>query len=549
MNILLNAFKTTFSLYTRHGLRAGALVVLMTTLGGGARADQFANPLDVRLADPQVLYDNGVYYMYATSNIAGFKVWTSSDLVNWRDRGAAYRRTASTWGRNRFWAPEVIKYGSTYYMFYGAGGAPNDVMRICVASSASPLGPFIDIAAPLWDDGKSYIDAHVFIDSDGQRYLFASQDMSMPADGNSHIVVAKLNASMTGLTTAITDCIVPSVSWEYAGNRWNEAPFVVKHGNYYYMLYSGNVYSSSNYAVGYATATSPMGPWTKYSGNPVLKKATGVSGPGHCSVVKSPDGTEDWIVYHTHQQASGGGERQLAIDRMRFVPPGSGPARLVVDGPTLTMQNAPSGTPSFPAGGSDEFNGNSLNRNRWLIFNEVSNQFNVTGGYLRITARDGDTHAASRADQENIFLQYPPYEDYEITTKVNFLPLQNYEQACLYVWQDHNNYIRFSNAWIGRRRWEMAVEKDAVFSSQQVNNSLGADAWFRIRKVGNTYTFWAAPTGTTWSQVGSAVNVNLIDRKVGLGATAGGSGRSVNALFDYFHVTPINTSVDDWAIY
>lgn len=517
-------------------------------------ADQFANPLDVRLADPHVLLDNGVYYLYATSAGNGYKVWTSSDLVNWRDRGLAFRTTSSSWAKNRFWAPEVIKHQGKYYLFYSAGGGPDDVMRICVASATSPLGPFADIAAPLFDNGQSYIDAHCFIDTDGQAYLYCSQDMSAPADNKSETVVARLNSTFTGLSSGITLCITPDNSWEIAGGgfKWNEAPAVLKRGGYYYMLYSGNVYSSPNYAIGYATATTPFGPWTKYSGNPIVKKTATVSGPGHCSVTTSPDGQEQWLVYHTHQQLSGGGQRQLAIDRISFENQIAGPARLMVPGaPSETMQAAPSGAAPFPVGGSDEFiTGPGLDRTRWTVFNEDSSSYLFSSSALVISTVDGDVYADSRANHQNIFLQYPPWEDFEATTKVNFAPAQDFEQASLFVWQDHNNFIRFSNASIfGQKSFEIAVETNANYASQVIAHNFSADFWLRIKKTGSLYVFYASANGSTWSLIGAPRTVNLIDRKIGFGAASPGSGRRLSAAFDYFRVESGLSSVDAWSLY
>jgi len=501
------------------------------------------------IADPQVLLDNGTYYLYGTGGVKGTKVWTSPDLVNWRDRGAAFRAPASSWGQDRFWAPEVIKTNGKYYLFYSAGGA-DGVMRICVATANSPLGPFSDVAAPLWDDGKAYIDAHVFIDTNGQAYLYCSQDMSVPADGRSDVVVAKLSPSLTSLASAPALCISPSVAWEGGGNKWNEAPSVIKHGSYYYLLYSGNVYSSPNYSIGYAYSTSPLGPWTKYAGNPIVKKTATVSGPGHCSVTTSPDGQQLWLVYHTQQQLSGGGERQLAVDRIAFVDQPSGPALLTVPGgPSTAMQTEPSGAPDFPTGGTDEFNTSSINRGRWVIFNENSANHNPTGSVLEISTVDGDVYEDTRANEQNIFLQYPPSQDFEVTAKINFSPGQNFEQVSLFAWQDHNNYLRFSQAWINGKKYEIGLEQNASFTAQQAANSLGSNFYLRLNKQGTTYRCYGSSNGSSWSAIGQPVTANFSDLKIGLAAASPNSGRKLTAAFDYFRVEPLASGVTDWSVY
>lgn len=109
------------------------------------------------------------------------------------------------------------------------------------------------------------------------------------------------------------------------------------------MTYSANHYADPDYGVGYASADSPLGMWTKSDDNPILSKAlaSGVSGPGHNSITRSPDGSEWFMIYHSHADVSRpSGRRILNIDRMIFHPDGS----LEVLGPTRSPQPFPSGT-------------------------------------------------------------------------------------------------------------------------------------------------------------------------------------------------------------
>lgn len=103
-------------------------------------------------------------------------------------------------------------------------------------------------------------------------------------------------------------------------------------------MYSANYFGGKNYAVGYATSSSPLGPFKKASNNPVLQKNTEnggvVSGTGHNSVTISPDGKEMLCVYHGRTLKTGE-NRVVFIDRMEVLPDGT----LVVHGPTTLMDS------------------------------------------------------------------------------------------------------------------------------------------------------------------------------------------------------------------
>src|SRR5690606_12887748 len=123
------------------------------------------------IADPHALFYDGVYYLYGTHTadwpnmVNGIKVYTSTDLANWTAQPGWALHRDDSWGDNRFWAPEVIERDGTFYMYYAVEE------RLAVATSDSPLGPFVQqVKAPLHAD-IGEIDAHVFTDDDGKSYL------------------------------------------------------------------------------------------------------------------------------------------------------------------------------------------------------------------------------------------------------------------------------------------------------------------------------------------------------------------------------------------
>ncbi|MEJ7587674.1 MAG: family 43 glycosylhydrolase [Ferruginibacter sp.] len=144
----------------------------------------FQNPLDVRLADPYVLYEDSMgYFMYGTGGGAsnGFSTYSSKDLVNWKNEGQVYfGNNENGWGNGDYWAPEVYKVKGKYYMFYSAQWKVNPThelenFRIGVAVADKPTGPFTDInEVPVFDPGYPIIDANVLFDN-GKAYLYYSR--------------------------------------------------------------------------------------------------------------------------------------------------------------------------------------------------------------------------------------------------------------------------------------------------------------------------------------------------------------------------------------
>lgn len=314
---------------------------------------RYCNPLDVTMADPFVFRHGGAYYLYGTydpSPNSGLVVYTSGDLVSWEKRGVILEKTEDTWSQSHFWGAEVVPVGGEFYLFYNASHNKNGAerplnMRVCLAKGKSPLGPFTEFKAPLYTPrpGDEAIDQNIFIDDDGRAYMY----FTIVTAGRNDVRVARLKKDMTALEGEPVECLRPTEPWE--SHAWNghlvaEGAYVLKRKGYYYLIYTANHFLDPNYSIGYAVSRSPMGPWKKYEGNPILRKTDHISGPGNGMVVPSPDGSELFIVYHVHNGPDRVLPRKLAIDRLRFVPRKGGPDIIVADGPTHTPQPMPSGS-------------------------------------------------------------------------------------------------------------------------------------------------------------------------------------------------------------
>lgn len=256
----------------------------------------------ILLADPTVFYNNGLYYLYGTTSGdvpigEGFQVYTSSDLKTWKGPAGAQNGLAlkkgDTFGDKGFWAPQVLSYKNKFYMIYTANE------NIAVAVSDSPLGPFkSESKEPIIKTGNQ-IDPFLFIDEDGKKYLYHVR----LTNGN-RIFVAEINDDLQSIKPeTLTECISGVLPWENTQNvSWpvTEGPTVLKHNGLYYMIYSANDFRNPDYAVGYATAKSPLGPWEKATESPIIsRKDVGINGVGHGDVFYDKNGKMKYVL-HTH---------------------------------------------------------------------------------------------------------------------------------------------------------------------------------------------------------------------------------------------------------
>ncbi|CAM4015599.1 glycoside hydrolase family 43 protein [Gillisia limnaea] len=341
----------------------------------------YSNPLDVKFGDPYILNDgDGNFYMYGTGGgaIDGFATYYSNDLVNWELRGQVYTgKLKNSWAIGDFWAPEVYKFNDKYYMFFSAQWKDNpdnelENFKIGVAVADKPTGPFEDLQnKPLFDPGYPIIDANVFKDSDGKFYLYYSRvAYKHPVESEiadwakekgwfdeieeSWVYGIELKNDFTGVIGEPVLLLRPpmalddrnaewesrSVTSKEVNRRWTEGSYTFKHKDTYYMMYSANFYGGENYAVGYGTASSPLGIYKKADNNPVLQKniegGGNVTGTGHNSLVFSSDSTKIYTVYHGRTKATGD-ERVVFIDELKILEDG----KLIIEGPTTELKPKP----------------------------------------------------------------------------------------------------------------------------------------------------------------------------------------------------------------
>lgn len=261
------------------------------------------------IGDPFIISADDAYYMYATSFVAeGFKVWRSADLHNWEDLGVCLDLNNS-WTCRDYWAPEVVYHNGKFIMHFTARRKSDDSLRIGVAVSERPEGPFVDVHnGPMFDFGYAAIDGHVYIDDDGQAYFYYSKDCSenyvTPTLRVSQMCVCRLSDDLLNLIGEPITLFGPSEDFDFkivGDQAWNEGPYVLKQDGVYYMTYSANCYASRDYCICLAKATDPLGPFQKGTGPILTCGAPGedFSGPGHNAFFHDREGKLK-MTFHIH---------------------------------------------------------------------------------------------------------------------------------------------------------------------------------------------------------------------------------------------------------
>lgn len=267
------------------------------TVGMVRATDTGEGPVfDRDFPDPSVIADGRRYYAFSTQTAwepAGhvFPILASRDLSTWSYVGDVFSAPPA-WGRGDWWAPAVVKRNQTYFLYY-SGYANSGMHCVAVATADVAAGPYTDHGPIACQDGPEavgYIDASPLV-AGGKGYLYFS------VDGPDHhsISVMPLSEDMLGVAGPHVELLKVTESWERAGNGTVEGPSIFAWGSTYVMLYSGGDWRQA-YGMGYAIATSPMGPFVK-SETPLLRNGGSLVGPGGGSFFVDLSG-RPWMAYH-----------------------------------------------------------------------------------------------------------------------------------------------------------------------------------------------------------------------------------------------------------
>ncbi|GAB3809571.1 glycoside hydrolase family 43 protein [Spirosoma humi] len=288
-------------------------ILLLTSYHALAQAKQ-----EIFFADVTIYTEAGKYYLTGSrggdGGPPGFALLESKDLKTWAvpakandSLGIILTKGDHTFGTKGFWAPQILKDKGVYYLTYTADE------QTALAQSTSLLGPYRQKEVRPIDGSEKNIDSYLFKDTDGKYYLYCVR-----FNKGNYLYVAEFDLK-TGTINAKTlkRCFEQTQAWEATPNFKSapimEGPTVIKLRNKYYLFYSANHFQNIDYAIGYAVADSPYGPWVKYTGNPIIHRSiVGENGSGHGDLFEGLD-KQLYYVYHIHNSSDKVGPRRTRI--------------------------------------------------------------------------------------------------------------------------------------------------------------------------------------------------------------------------------------------
>lgn len=304
--------------------KIGICFVSLLFMGGlHAQDSLFTNPLLPSGADPWAVYNNGYYY-YTNTTQNNITIWKTKNIANLATAQKKVVFTPPAFGgySKELWAPEIHRIKNKWYVYFAADSGRNSSHRLWVLRNnrKDPFKGKWKIKGKLTTPGDKWsIDGTVY-NHNGQLYLlWSGWEGDVNYQQNIYIAKMKNPWTVVGERQRLS---APTLEWETHGDlndadnpphvNVNEGPQILRNKDKLFLIYSASGCWTDYYALGMLTADASIdlmdsASWKK-SPQPVFKKSPehGVYAPGHNSFFTSPDGTEDWILYHANDKPNQG---------------------------------------------------------------------------------------------------------------------------------------------------------------------------------------------------------------------------------------------------
>jgi GH43 family beta-xylosidase len=287
-----------------------------------ASAGTFTNPIVSSGADPWVIQHGADYFLcqsrgrsvYVTRAASPVEIGKNPSRSVWTPpRGTPYSR--------EIWAPELHYLQNKWFVYVAAddGTNANHRMYVLEGSSQNPQDPFVFCGELKLPGDRWAIDGTVLSISNRMYFVWSGWEGTENVDQRLYIARMQDPLTVTGDRVCISR---PEHDWEQRGRPWvNEGPQALWHDGRLFIIYSASGSWGDDYCLGQLTFAGgdPLQAesWIKKPA-PVFARTPDVFGPGHCSFVKSPDGTEDWILYHAAKHRGAGWNRDVRAQKFTW---------------------------------------------------------------------------------------------------------------------------------------------------------------------------------------------------------------------------------------
>jgi len=304
--------------------------VILSAFGGQgvsspvAARSTFKNPFvlpsnGLAASDPSIVFKDGFYYWVRSLGPQGIGIAKARRL---QDIGSVpmkivYSPAATAFPSKDIWAPELMYLNNHWYIYYAAddGNNANHRMFVLSANTQNPQGTWINHGKLTTPDDHWAIDGTVLQKTDGSLYFIWSGWAGAINDRVTHLYITPMRDPVT-ISSKRVLISTPTYDWEKSllgmnEMRINEAPETIQKNGTINLVFSAAGSWSQYYKLGLLTNTDGhvLNPrsWVKKS-TPIFRQypAGKVYGVGHNTFTKSPDGVEDWIVYHGMKDPNAG---------------------------------------------------------------------------------------------------------------------------------------------------------------------------------------------------------------------------------------------------
>lgn len=291
-----------------------------------ASSATFYNPIMSDGADPSVVYKDGFYY-YTQTTGNNVSVWRSETIsgISKGTKVVVWTPPASGPTCCNIWAPELLFLNNKWYIYFAADDGQsynNHRMYVLESNTTDPQGSYTE-KGKIYDpnNDKYAIDGTVLQKTDGSLYFIWSGKNTDP-ETTQNLYIAPMNNPWT-INGSRVLLSTPTYPWETSVAPINEGPeSLIKNGKII-VVYAANASWTDEYNLGMLTNTDgnilTPSSWTK-NPNSIFSKTSEVFGPGHGTFTKSPDGTEDWIIYHAAKYSGAGWSRNIRAQKYTWNP-------------------------------------------------------------------------------------------------------------------------------------------------------------------------------------------------------------------------------------